>query len=95
MLKLLKDVKKGSYVRVIVFDKEKNLTTTQLRYNKLGRKFYLTNSNSSVWQKRITGKVATKLILQTLQIKQYADERSKIKANKHTAQAESSTELSC
>ena len=72
---MLKEVKKGAYLRVIIFDKDKNITTSQLRYNTLGRKFYLTKSINSVWQKRITGKVATRLILQTLQIKQYAKKR--------------------
>ncbi len=69
MIKLLKDIKKGAFAKVIQFDKDGNLEMTQLHYNALRKKFYLSNDKRGITRKSITGREAEDLVLKTLHLK--------------------------
>lgn len=80
MLKLLKNIKKGAYAQVIQFDKDKNLCMTQLHYNSIRKKFYLSRDKRGLIRRSISKAEAEELILKTLYLKKdYAKQNQRIK----------------
>lgn len=69
MISILKQIKRGAYAIVIDFDKDKNLQSTQLHYNPIKRKFFLSVDARGVQRRSITTKQAAKRVLDTIFIK--------------------------
>ncbi len=90
MLSILKKVKNGAFLRVVIQDQHGNVHTTQLHYNTLGRKFYISKDKRGLQRKVITGKEAARLVFKTWQLKEYAKSR-KVKEAGEANEAEGST----
>jgi hypothetical protein len=69
MLKILKDIKKGAWAKVVQFDETGNVYMSHLYYNQIGRSFYLANNRRGVQRKSITKRTAEYYVRKTLELK--------------------------
>ena len=66
MKNMLKLIKNGAYANVVDYDKHNNLITTQLRFNNVSHRFYLSDDERGYVREVITRKEAMRRISHTL-----------------------------